>query len=216
MIYLIDPDNVTRFGMSDPELEVFLLFWVCAAGKKAKTAAANLDRMLKYGRESSGKSRPFDIISFFGGGLPHIMKDHGIGCYNNKSRTMLALASSGLDLKTCSVTDLETIPGIGPKTSRCFMIHSREGVRHAGLDTHCLKYMREQGVDVPKSTPTGRKYLELERIFLDMADRSGKTLAEFDLEIWRRYSFRSDAHRRNSAGNKRKIEETADILQGSP
>lgn len=191
MNYLVDPDNVTKFGMSDPELEVFLLFWVCAAGKKAKTAAGNLNRMLRYGHEASGKSRPFHIISFFGGDLPFILKSHGIGCYNNKSRTMLELTHSGINLQTCSVSDLERIPGIGPKTARCFLLHSRPDVRHAGLDTHCLRYMRDHGVDVPKSTPTGKKYLELERIFLDMADRSGKSLAEFDLEIWREYSSRA-------------------------
>ena len=38
MNYLVDPDNITRFGLSKPELELVLLFWVCAAGKKAKTA----------------------------------------------------------------------------------------------------------------------------------------------------------------------------------
>ena len=188
MNYLVDPDNITRFGMSKSELELFLLFWVCAAGKKAKTAAANLARMLKRGCEIFGVNGPFDIISAFGEDLPLTMREFGIGCYNNKSRTMLELAARGFDLSSCSVSDLESVKGIGPKTARCFLIHSRRNVRHAGLDTHCLKYMRDNGVDVPKSTPSGKKYLELERIFLHMADRSGKTLAEFDLEIWRRYS----------------------------
>ena len=188
MNYLVDPDNITSFDLSDPELELVLLFWVCAAGKKAKTAAANLDRMLRFGRDSFGVQEPFKIIACFGEDLPGVMKDHGIGCYNNKSRTMIELAFSGLDLKTCSVADLELICGIGPKTARCFLIHSRRGVRHAGLDTHCLKYLRERGLQVPKSTPTGRKYLELESAFLKMADESGKSVADFDLEIWRRFS----------------------------
>jgi hypothetical protein len=190
MNYLVNPDNITRFDMSDSELELTLLFWVCAAGKKAKTAAANLDRMLSFGRESFGLDRPFSIVSSFDVHLAETMRRHGIGCYNNKSRTMLELAASGMDLRNCSVLDLEAIRGIGPKTARCFLIHSRRGVRHAGLDTHCLKYMRDNGIDVPKSTPTGKKYLELENMFLEMADRSGKSLAEFDLEIWRMYSSR--------------------------
>lgn len=188
MDYLVDPYDITDFNLDETELRLVMLFWVCAAGKKAKTAASNLARLLNHGREIFGKEDSFEIIESFGEGLPEALRLHGIGCYNNKSRTMLALAFSGLDLKTCSVADLERIPGIGPKTARCFLLHSREGVRHAGLDTHCLKYMRDNGVDVPKSTPSGRKYLELEQIFLDMADRSGKTLAEFDLDIWRRYA----------------------------
>lgn len=191
MNYLVDPNNITDFELSDDGLELVMLFWICAAGKKAVTAAGNLSRMLRYGSDTSGKTKPFDIILFFGDDLPDVMKKHGLGCYNNKSRTMLGLARSGLNLRSCSVSDLEKIKGIGPKTSRCFLIHSRKDVRHAGLDTHCLKYLRDNGVEVPKSTPSGRKYLQLEQKFLEMLDRSGKTLAEFDLEIWRRYSSKS-------------------------
>lgn len=188
MNYLVDPDDITDFNLDKAGLRLVMLFWICAAGKKAKTAASNLNRLLEYGHKIFSKDDPFDIICSFGDSLPEALRSHGIGCYNNKSRTMLALVFSGLDLKNCSVSDLEMIPGIGPKTARCFLIHSREGVRYAGLDTHCLKYMRDNGVDVPKSTPSGKKYLELERIFLDMAAASGKTIAEFDLDIWRSYS----------------------------
>jgi thermostable 8-oxoguanine DNA glycosylase len=191
MSYLVDPENITRFDLRDWELELVLLFWVCAAGKNARVAAGNLDRLLCRGRDLFGAEGPFSIIQNYGSSLPEALRNHGIGCYNNKSRTMLELASSGLDLKSCSVSDLEEVRGIGPKTARCFLMHSRRGVRHAGLDTHCLKYLRERGVDVPKSTPTGRRYLELESIFLDMADESGMTVAEFDLEIWRKYSSKS-------------------------
>lgn len=194
MNYLVDPDNITRFDMSSQELELLILFWVCAAGKKAKTAAANLNRLLRHGRQKFGKESPFSIMLSFGSDLASELKGHGIGCYNNKSRSMLELASSGLDLESCSVSELESIRGIGPKTARCFVMHSRRGVRYAGLDTHCLKYMRDRGFEVPKSTPSGKRYLELESIFLKLADESGKSVAEFDLEIWRRYSSSVGQH----------------------
>lgn len=188
MNYLIDPDNITNFDSSSDELELVLLFWICAAGKKAKTAARNLCRLMERGRDRFRLDSPFAIVRSFGNELPEALKFHGIGCYNNKGRSMLELAHSALDLKSCSVSELEGIRGIGPKTSRCFLVHSRRGARHAGLDTHILKYMGEMGVSVPKSTPNGRRYLELEKKFLEMADASGKTVAEFDLEIWRHYS----------------------------
>jgi len=186
--FLVDPDNITKYDCTDHELQLVLLFWICAAGKKASTAARNLSRMLSHGRDRFGTDEPLEIIRRFGADLAESMRVHGIGCYNNKSRSMLDLASRGLDLKNCTVLDLEYVRGIGPKTARCFLMHSRRGARYAGLDTHALKYMRDNGIEVPKSTPNGRKYLELEAKFLEMADRSGKTIAEFDLEIWRHYS----------------------------
>lgn len=186
--FLVDPNNITKYDCTDHELQLVLLFWICAAGKKASTAARNLNRMLSHGRERFGVKEPFEIIRRLGSDLAESMRIHGIGCYNNKSRSMLDLSCKGLDLKNCTVSDLESVRGIGPKTARCFLMHSRKGARYAGLDTHVLKYMRENGIDVPKSTPTGRKYLELEAKFLEMADKSGRTIAEFDLDIWRHYS----------------------------
>lgn len=195
MNYLVDPDNITKFDSSVEELELALLFWICAAGKKAKTAAANLNRLLERGRDIFGVPSPFGIIRGFGERLPGELRSNGIGCYNNKGRSMLELARSGLDLKSCSVSELEKVRGIGPKTARCFVLHSRTGARHAGLDTHVLKYLRENGIDAPRSTPTGRRYVELEKMFLDMADRSGKSVAEFDLDIWRLYSSGRSVYR---------------------
>lgn len=188
MNFLVDPDNITKFDCTDIELQLVLLFWICAAGKKASTSARNLDRLLSRGRDHFGFDEPFEIIRRFGDDLAEQMRVHGIGCYNNKSKSMLDLASSKIDLKKCSVSELESVRGIGPKTARCFLIHSRKGVRFAGLDTHVLKYMREMGVDAPKSTPTGKRYLELESKFLAMSDAAGKSPAEFDLEIWRYFS----------------------------
>jgi len=186
--FLVDPNNITNFNCDYKELQLVLLFWISAAGKKASVSASNLEKLMKTGFELFDTDEPFEIIRNFGPKLPEILRSHGFGCFNNKSRSMLDLAYSNIDLKTCSVLDLEQIKGIGAKTARCFLLHSRSNCRFAGLDTHVLKYMKEIGIDVPKSTPNGKKYLELEKKFLELADASGKSIAEFDLEIWRRYS----------------------------
>lgn len=188
--YLVDPHNITRYDQSEDELQLVLLFWISAAGKKATTASRSLDSLMREGASEYGVDTPFGIVSAYGDSLSCAMKSHGMGCYNNKSKSMLALAHSGIDLSSCSVEELEAIKGIGPKTARCFLMHSRRGVRHAGLDTHVLKYMRSLGFEVPKSTPTGRRYAEIERAFLGLADASGMSVAEFDLQIWRDYSAR--------------------------
>ena len=186
--FLVDPKNITNFDCDEKELQLVLLFWISAAGKKASVVAKNLEILMQNGQSMFDTDEPFLIIKKFGDSLPNVLKGHGFGCFNNKAKSMLALANSNLDLKTCSVSDLEKIWGVGPKTSRCFLLHSRKECRVAGLDTHVLKYMREKGVDVPKSTPSGKKYLEIEQKFLELADESGKSLAEFDLEIWNYYS----------------------------
>jgi thermostable 8-oxoguanine DNA glycosylase len=193
MKYLVDPSDITKFDSSEDELQLALLFWICAAGKKASTAARNLDRLLSHGREKFGSEEPFEIVRRFGNNLSDELKSHGIGCYNNKSKSMLDLAARGLDLKTCSVSDLELVRGIGPKTARCFLLHTRRGVRFAGLDTHLLKFMRTLGYNAPKTTPIGKSYLRLEDEFLKLVDMSGMSVSKVDLLIWNYYSSGTDA-----------------------
>jgi len=187
---MIDPTKITDFDQTDRQLEEFLLFWVCAAGKNAKTAARGLDSLMTELHEKTETCwGPFSAIRKYGRRkLPAALKRNGIGCYNQKARTFWELANSGLDLKTCTVSDLECINGIGMKTSRCFVIHSRKEADCAGLDTHILKYLRDQGYEVPKQTPPKKEYLRLEKIFIDLARKAKKPIAEFDLGIWNQYS----------------------------
>jgi hypothetical protein len=191
---MVDPTKITNFHLNQTELEEVLLFWVCAAGKNGVTAAKCLDNLLSAWLESAKSPQwqipsPFDIILCIAkfADLPSEMKKYGIGCYNAKSKTFQYLAKSRLDLQKCTLDDLEKVPGIGPKTARCFLIHSRKDQQYAGLDVHCLKFLRDKGHDVPKSTPTGKKYRDLEIIFLKYANESGMSVADFDLMIWNRY-----------------------------
>jgi len=193
---MIDPENITNYKQSYAELEEFILFWVCAAGKNGRTAARCLDKFLKnIGYHELPFDSPFDVIEDQAyDDLPNIMKDAGIGCFNQKARTFAELIESGIDLKKCSVDDLEAIHGIGMKTARCFLIHSRRDVRLAGIDTHMLKHLKAVGVpNVPSSTPSNKKeYVRLENEFLKLADEAGKAPAVFDLEIWNKYSIKSE------------------------
>lgn len=192
---MIDPAKVTNYNQTTRELEEFILFWVCAAGKNGRTAARCLDGFLE--RVLGKLYGPFAAIDLMitSGYTRHdvasVMKDCGIGCYSSKARTFVELARSGIDLQKCTVSDLEAIHGIGPKTARCFLLHSRKGAQVAGLDTHILKHLRKLGHDVPKSTPTGKKYLTLEKIVLSLAEEAGMTPAQYDLHIWNSYSIKS-------------------------
>ena len=185
---MVDPTRITDYQLSTTKLEEMILFWVCAAGKNAKSAAAGLDKLLYYIKQQQRRKPFHDIRQIPDKSLPHIMKDCGIGCYNQKSRTFRELAHSGLNLRTCSVDDLEQIKGIGMKTSRCFVMHSRANAECAGLDTHILKFLRSKGIDAPKQTPTRKRYLQLEQEFLKLVRKSSLTVAEFDLKVWNEYS----------------------------
>ena len=103
---MINPSNVTNFNLTDPELEEYILFWVLAAGKTAKTAAKSLDKFLNTAQDP--KSSPFDLIRcyIFWEHLSETeliskrMKECGIGCSTSKSITFRQLARSKLNLKT--------------------------------------------------------------------------------------------------------------------
>lgn len=204
---MIDPTTITDYNLTTAELEERLLFWVCAAGKNGATAARSLDKFLntlqynEFGPFDQIKLKclddnmPDDIIeeSFPNyKKMSQLMKEAGIGCYNNKCRTFQELAFSKIDLRTCSVEELEKIYGIGKKTSRCFILHSRKNAQHAGLDTHLLKHLRAMGVeDVPIRTPSSNKqYLRLEKEVLRLAKEAGETPADYDLKVWKSYAVR--------------------------
>lgn len=187
---MIDPSNITNYNQTTTQLQEFILFWVCAAGKNGKTAARCLNNLLN-GFNMPTKT-PFERIkTLTTDEFAVILKFYGIGCYTSKSATMMELATSDLDLHTCSVEDLELIYGIGMKTSRCFIIHSRKDAKCAGLDTHILKFMRLMGYEAPVSTPTKKKYLYLEEEFVKLANKYNKTIPELDLEVWNHYSVGS-------------------------
>ena len=174
-------DFETCHDRTGAELQSFLMFAICAAGKNARTADMALSRFL---RDSTGL--PFEYLARLDrqGTLDDEIRSARIGQYGRISRAFRRLSSGDLDLRNCSTGDLESVPGIGPKTSRYFILHTRRGAQVAALDTHVLGHLREMGYDVPESTPTGNRYRELERIFLELARRSNMTPAEYDYRVW--------------------------------
>ena len=98
------------------------------------------------------------------------------------------MQSLDLDLRTCSLDDLLNVYGVGNKTARFFLLHTRQGCDYAVLDTHILAWLRDNGVeDAPKNTPTNsKKYQELEKKFRYLSRLRYPYLsdAQIDLLIW--------------------------------
>lgn len=183
---VIDPADVENFNRTRQELEEFVLFTTVVAGKNALIQAKKLDDFLGEGREA-----PFEYLRglISRQGLGERLREHRIGQYRRLEQTFSCLAQGGIDLSSCSINELEEIPGIGPKTARFFVIYSRPNIRAAALDTHILRYLRDMGHQAPKTTPSSKSlYAKLEALVLEAADEAGMPMARFDIEVWKRYS----------------------------
>jgi thermostable 8-oxoguanine DNA glycosylase len=186
---MIDASNITNFDLTDLELENHIMFWIFAAGKNGTRAAKVVNDLRAYWDTFSKDISTFNFIMHYEQHeLVELLKDFKTGCHNHKAKSLSQLSRADLNLRTCSAEDLEKIYGIGMKTSRCFILHSRKDAEYAGLDTHMLKYLTSLGYDVPKTTPNNRKqYLTIEKIVINLARESGKSLSDFDLGIWNTY-----------------------------
>jgi thermostable 8-oxoguanine DNA glycosylase len=187
---VIDPRDVTKFDRTQTELEEYWLFCIVAAGKTAMTQARLLDTYLQNGYEHMASCQtPFDVIRWQASEdtLLDALKASRLGQYNRIKKAFEQSVS--LDLRTCTVADLEAITGVGPKTARFFILHTRPDQTMAVLDTHILKYLRDKGYTEQKVTPpAGKKYNELEQIVIAEAKASGMSQPDFDLHIWKTYS----------------------------
>ena len=188
---LINPKKITDFNRTKADLELFAIFAVCVAGKKSQQTADKVNKHFTDFQTPTKQLTPFEAIEnlvnikVFGAYLQMAK----FGQYKRIYRALRDLAESGLDLKTCSVEDLEAIHGIGPKTSRFIIMHSRPNQRLATLDTHILRWMRDQGINTPKATPQSKKlYKELEQKFLTLCDKCAILPSQLDLKIWKQYS----------------------------
>lgn len=185
---MIDPTDVTKFDRTDAQLEEFWLFCICVAGKTAVQMATKLEAFLNTSRTVPGTS-PFQVIRELirDNDLLDMLQLNRMGQYTKLEKAFTE--SLKLDLRTCTVEDMEAIPGVGAKTARYFLLHTRKDQRIACLDTHVVRHMRDLGLTTQKGTPpSGPKYKALEDEFLKLADASGMTTADFDLMIWNKYA----------------------------
>ena len=161
-----------------------MLYCVVVAGKSADFTDAVMGRLLKHAKADE---TPFVMIRRLlkrKGKLEEVLQQCRTGNYTKMAKAFAALAKSSINLTSCLPEQLETIPGIGPKTSRFFIIWTRPGARYAALDVHVLRWLGKQGYKVPKSTPIGKRYAELEQAFLAEADRFGLSPGDLDVLVW--------------------------------
>lgn len=167
-------------------LEYRLLYAVVVAGKSAKFAEAAMSRFIN----GAGIS-PFDHVRRLIGcrNLKRSLVKARVGNYAKIDRSFKEIVAANLDLETCTPEDLEKIHGIGPKTSRFFILWTRPDAQYAALDVHILRWMRSIGYDAPRSTPQDpKKYAALEKAFLKEAKKRKVKPSELDWEVWKKGS----------------------------
>lgn len=180
---MVDPQKVTKYNRTVEQLEEFWLFCLFVAGKNAAVQAQKLDNLLQT------CNYPRFPLQYLGALAPlclhEVLRRTRIGQYARLGRAIKESAALGPGaLAVTPLEVLEAIHGVGPKTARFFVIHSRPNQQYAALDTHILSWLREQGYKTPKSTPSRRRYAELEAAFLTECAQRNKAPAVFDLEIW--------------------------------
>lgn len=187
---MIDPTRITQFDRTDDELQEFLLFCVAVAGKRSDSVAPKVHELV-----SRVGPQPLHRLRENRAAVPDLLRSIGIAPYE---RTIPAVCGVlDLDPRTCTLEELVAVRGVGPKTARMFLLHSRPEQDWVVLDVHILRWLR--GVcrmrRIPRSTPSGcaSTYCRIE----DKARRKVRELfpamsfAEFDLNTWRLMSGRN-------------------------
>lgn len=186
----IDPKNITKFDRSQEELEFFWLFCILVAGKNADWASLKL---LDLFRNKPEDQTPFEFLKTRLTDLNNILVANKVGQYRRITKAIEQ--SISLDLKTATLDEFLEVFGVGPKTARFFILHTRKDAECAVLDTHILKWMRtivHESIDVPTSTPPVKEYEKWEKMAIKLMQVwfKGISLAEADLMIWTQMSGR--------------------------
>lgn len=167
------------------ELQAKLLYAMMVAGKSADFTDQALRRFLGIIGEGKRNELPLTALSRMSWNFTYdCLRKARTGNYGKLATGFYQLSRAKLDLRTATPEQLEVIHGIGPKTSRFFVIWTRPDERYAALDVHILRWMRAEGYDVPATTPSGRRYAVVERWFVEKADKIGLTPRELDRRIW--------------------------------
>lgn len=184
---MIIPTQITNFNRTNRELQIFWMFCIFVAGRNSDFAASKVSQIMAKIPENK---LPFDEIAQID--IRNMLVANKVGQYNRIAKALEQ--SFKLNLTTATLDDLLNIFGVGPKTARFFLLHTRKNCECAVLDTHILKWMRLKGFHmVPDTTPQkAEDYKYWERIFISRAKACypNLSIAEADLLIWSQMSGR--------------------------
>jgi hypothetical protein len=189
----IDPCRVTRFDRTPAQFEAFVLFAYFVAGYRSDTVAPRLNGFLAANVRDG--ETPFQVVARLAAAETLAAQLAAFGLNGQITRRMIGLPQlAALDVRDFATADaaalivrLESVHGMGPKSARFVLLHSRPDVRCAVLDRHILRFLERQGEKIRDTsrTPTSpRRYAQLEAAFLAAAHERRMTPAALDLALW--------------------------------
>lgn len=186
-------ESVGPAGDSKENAQWWLLFAIMVANKSAEQTTKKLNKFLMTGVNMNKSA--FEMVTAYDQErvLDSALRTAKTGQYTRiaaafRDVTVKLPPAVGDDPRSWSLATLETVSGIGPKTARWFYLLINPGARVAALDTHVLKFLRDNGADAPKITPpAGRKYYILERAFVEYAERLDVMPRDLDFFVWTVY-----------------------------
>ena len=194
---MIDPKKVTDYNRNEWQLQEWLLYCVCVAGKKSEIESPKV-RQFCLDPRFGFNLKPFDLIrkllkisSCEADGLKQHLCKYKIAPYQQRYNSFVdAVELLPDNLSKVTIDELQEVRGISTKTSRFFLTHSREDFDEPVLDTHILRFLQEEGYRVPTSTPQNpTEYARVANIFRRIARVEGKSVTDLDLEVWTQYSY---------------------------
>lgn len=171
----VSPERLTNFNRNQSELEQLIIFSVAVAGKTANTTAKAIERFFDGGILDYAAPSHW-LTAWLARGDEFVLdklKAARIGNYNRLLKFFKEFVADTPTLKTLNVEALRKFHGISYKTAKMIVLHSKPAERHAVIDTHVLKFLRDViGVkNVPKASPSSfRRYEMLEDTFLHWID----------------------------------------------
>jgi|SRR3954471_24814897 len=170
------PERLTNFNRTQSELEQLLIFSVMVAGKTATTTARALERLFEGFDLTNDTPTAWISRWFIAGGDALVrakLERARTGNYTRLVKFFGELVKNTPTLETLNVDALRKFHGISYKTAKMIVLHSKPNERHAVIDTHVLKFLRDViGVKgLPKASPSSfRQYELLEDVFLRWVD----------------------------------------------
>jgi endonuclease III len=175
----------TKFDRTPAELQQYLLTCILSAGKQADDVKYKVNAITEGVPDGM---LPCDFL-LAKEDLEGFLRSKRTGMYKRLLQAIPRIAQ--FDLRTVTIEELQAVKGVGPKTSRLFLIRSRRDAPHAAIDTHTLKFLRDHRIaDVPDKSPsTECEYLRLEAELLRLysAEFPDRSPAEADAIVWNSY-----------------------------